>query len=211
MITDFDRTITDEPGVVNEEVLREMKSLNKPLILVTGRTLSYTKTLYKKYPIWDCIIGENGCFVYVPSNGLTWNFTSDEFEKAKKLLKDKHFPARFGSSVISVSLNDKEKLFKVGNHFINDLTFKINVDEIMVLPKGIDKGRSLRMTLDYFGIDPKNTVIVGDGENDVDLFTVPGYKVAVANAHEKLKAHADEVTKKPSTQGVLEIIGKLKM
>jgi len=43
------------------------------------------------------------------------------------------------------------------------------------------------------------------------LFTSPGFKVAVANADERLKLFADEVTIKPSTQGVLEIIQKLRM
>src|SRR3989344_7154647 len=59
IITDFDRTITDEPGAVDEAVLMELESLNKPLFLVTGRDEKYVKELYKKYPIWDCVIAEN--------------------------------------------------------------------------------------------------------------------------------------------------------
>src|SRR3989338_356771 len=40
IITDFDRTITDEPGKVDEKLLQEMEALNKPLVLVTGRDAS---------------------------------------------------------------------------------------------------------------------------------------------------------------------------
>src|SRR3989338_5370376 len=70
IITDFDRTITDKPGVINETVMKELDSLNKPLILVTGRAIKYAKKLIRKFHIWDCIIAENGSYVYFPCNGL---------------------------------------------------------------------------------------------------------------------------------------------
>jgi len=41
---------------------------------------------------------------------------------------------------------------------------------------------------------------VGDGENDSDLFSVAGFRVAVANAVPELKRMADWVT--PSAAGV---------
>ncbi|HLC64889.1 MAG TPA: HAD hydrolase family protein [Candidatus Nanoarchaeia archaeon] len=41
-----------------------------------------------------------------------------------------------------------------------------------------------------------STIIIGDGENDIDLFTLQGYKIAVSNAAERLKLFAGEVTLK---------------
>ena len=211
IITDFDRTITDKPGVINETVMKELDSLNKPLILVTGRAIKYAKKLIRKFPIWDCIIAENGSYVYFPGNGLCWSFTSDKFEEAKRILKKSKFPANFGNAIISVSKALEIKLKEILEGIISYIGFRTNVDEVMVLPRGIDKGLSVKLALNYLGIDPKRTVIIGDGENDIDLFTSPGFKVAVANADERLKLFADEVTIKPSTQGVLEIIQKLRM
>src|SRR3989344_7788049 len=72
IITDFDRTITDKPGLVDEVVIKELESLNKPLFLVTGRDMKYIKNLYKKHPVWDCIIAENGSCVYFPSSDRVW-------------------------------------------------------------------------------------------------------------------------------------------
>ncbi|MBS3097457.1 HAD hydrolase family protein, partial [Candidatus Woesearchaeota archaeon] len=46
--------------------------------------------------------------------------------------------------------------------------------------------------------------------NDVDMFMNPGFKVALANSHEKLKRLANQVTKEPSINGVREVIRKLK-
>jgi len=211
IITDFDRTITDKPGVINETVMKELDSLNKPLILVTGRAIKYAKKLIRKFPIWDCIIAENGSYVYFPGNGLCWSFTSDKFEEAKRILKKSKFPANFGNAIISVSKAFEIKLKEILEGIISYIGFRTNVDEVMVLPRGIDKGLSVKLALNYLGIDPKRTLIIGDGENDIDLFTSPGFKVAVANADERLKLFADEVTIKPSTQGVLEIIEKLRM
>ncbi len=210
IVTDFDRTITDEPGMADEKLLNEMLSLGKPLILATGRALSYARELYKKHPVWDCIIAENGCQVFFPINHLTWRFTSDSMREVKRLLKKHKFPASFGSTIISVLLESEEKLRSILSGSIAMLGFRKNADELMVLPRGIDKGTTLKLALAYLGIDPQKTIIVGDGENDIDLFKSPGYKIAVANASDRLKFFADEVTKKPSTQGVLEIIEKIK-
>lgn len=211
IITDFDRTITDEPGLVDEVVIKELESLNKPLFLVTGRDMKYAKNLYKKYPIWDCIIAENGSCVYFPTNELVWRFTSEKFEQAKRILKKGKFPANFSYGIISVSKLLETKLKEALYNIMGYIGFKTNVDEVMVLPRGIDKGVSVKLALNYLGIEPKKTIIIGDGENDIDLFTNPGFKVAVANAAERLKLFADEITKKPSTEGVLEIIEKLRI
>jgi|TARA_Y100000310_G_scaffold24354_1_gene23379 sucrose-phosphate phosphatase subfamily len=211
IITDFDRTITDEPGVVNEMILKELDSLNKPLILVTGRSIDYVKNFYKKYPIWDCIIAENGTYIYFPNNQLSWKFTSDKLEEAKRILTNNKFPANIVDGLISVSKLLEPRLMEVLADIKDQLGFKTNVDEVMIIPVGIDKGVSVKLVLNYMGINPKNTIIMGDGENDIDLFTTPGYKIAVANAADRLKMLADEVTKKPSTKGVIEVIEKLRM
>jgi len=79
----------------------------------------------------------------------------------------------------------------------------------MILPKYVNKGQGVKMALDYLGVEPERTVVVGDAENDLDLFRIPGFKVAVANAHPKLKLLADQVTEKPSSEGIREIVEKL--
>jgi hydroxymethylpyrimidine pyrophosphatase-like HAD family hydrolase len=55
-------------------------------------------------------------------------------------------------------------------------------------------------------LNPERLLIIADGENDVDLFHLPGLKVAVANAYPGLKKLADYVTERPSSRGVKEII-----
>ena len=53
------------------------------------------------------------------------------------------------------------------------------------------------------------TVAFGDGENDVELVEWPAYGVAVANAHERVKAVADWVCPPASEEGVAQVIEAL--
>jgi phosphoglycolate phosphatase (TIGR01487 family) len=211
MITDFDRTITDQPGIVNEDLLKELALLEKPLILVTGRTGEYVKELCKKYQIWECVIAENGCFIYFPKKGLSWTFTSDKFQKAKNILNQNNITATYGDNIVGIKKTQENILYGLLGDLKDDIGVKENIDEIMLIPKGTDKGASLKLVAGYLGIDLEKAIIIGDGENDVDLFTVPGFKVAVANAVERLKLLADEVTQRTSVQGVFEVIQKLRM
>ncbi|RLE51873.1 MAG: phosphoglycolate phosphatase, partial [Candidatus Methanomethylicota archaeon] len=49
---------------------------------------------------------------------------------------------------------------------------------------------------------------IGDGENDLSLFKVAGFKVAVANAVEQLKKQADYVCSLPDGEGIAEFVRK---
>ena len=53
------------------------------------------------------------------------------------------------------------------------------------------------------------TVAFGDGENDVELVEWAGYGVAVANAHERVKAVADWVCPPAEEEGVAQVIEAL--
>lgn len=47
-----------------------------------------------------------------------------------------------------------------------------------------DKGTALQKICDHLGISPKNSLVFGDGENDVSMFKKGGYSVAMANGME---------------------------
>jgi len=209
-ITDFDRTITDKPGELKEKTVEALKSLGVPLILVTGRPLKYVKKLRKKYKIWNGIVAENGAVIYLPKGRKTITISSDYIKKARQLIAESDIKATLGDVIISCNVKDEEKVKTLLKGILKRLTFVRNVNEFMILPKYVHKGRGVKMLLNYLHIDPEKTVLVGDAENDIDLFRVPGYKVAVANAHRRLKFIANEVTRLPSSEGVIEIINKLK-
>tara|TARA_Y100000310_G_scaffold345647_1_gene467702 strand:+ start:18986 stop:20920 length:1935 start_codon:yes stop_codon:yes gene_type:complete len=210
LITDFDRTITDNPGEVNEELIKKMKALKKPLILVTGRSFEYAHKLYKNHPVWQCIVSENGAAIYFPRKDQLITFASNTVKEAAKIIADAGIKADLGLNIISVSINDLSKVKNLLRSFNKRLTYKSNVDQIMILPSGVDKGIGTKIALTHLNIEPEKTIIVGDAKNDIDLFNVPGYRVAVANSDKELKVIADHVTSNPSSSGVMEVIEELK-
>ncbi len=211
MITDYDRTVTNTPGeAIPEKLIKELKSLKKKLILVTGRESGYVKDLCKKYPIWHCVVAENGAVIYFPKTSKTIRIDSEHVNEARELIKEKGIEADFGDVIISCPAEQTKKIKNVLGKLNRRLNFRLNVDKLMILPKEVDKGKGLAVALSYLNIKQEKTVIVGDGENDVDMFNVQGFKVALANAHPKLKKLANQITTMPSSEGVMEVINKLK-
>ncbi len=67
---------------------------------------------------------------------------------------------------------------------------------------GATKGGALLRLAAYLGIDPKQTMGFGDGENDMTLIQEAGIGVAMGNAVDALKAKADYVTGNNDEDGV---------
>ncbi|WP_285767323.1 HAD family hydrolase [Peribacillus sp. SI8-4] len=65
---------------------------------------------------------------------------------------------------------------------------------VEVTVEGVSKATGVQILLKHFGVDPKNILAVGDGENDLPLFTFAGRCVAMKNATDLVKEQADEVT-----------------
>ncbi|MBS3125989.1 phosphoglycolate phosphatase [Candidatus Woesearchaeota archaeon] len=208
-IADFDRTLTDEPGALKKTTVEMLRKLDMMHILSTGRELHYVKSLVRKFRLWDCVVCENGAVIYFPKSRKTITILSEYMEMARTLLKAKNVKAKYGKVVVSIAQSQRKKAEQYLSKLNKRLNYVVNVDEVMILPKYVNKGQGVKMALDYLGVEPERTVVVGDAENDLDLFRIPGFKVAVANAHPKLKLLADQVTEKPSSEGIREIVEKL--
>lgn len=59
---------------------------------------------------------------------------------------------------------------------------------------GMDKGNGIRILISHFGADRKDTIGIGDGENDIQMLRETGFGVAMGNGNPKLKEIADYVT-----------------
>jgi Cof subfamily protein (haloacid dehalogenase superfamily) len=74
---------------------------------------------------------------------------------------------------------------------------------------GVTKGAGLDFLSEHMGFTREQTVAFGDGENDVELVEWPAYGVAVANAHERVKAVASWICPPASEEGVAQVIEAL--
>lgn len=115
--------------------------------------------------------------------------------------------------LLAINLDSKEPL----DQFAADLATKetnlttlfSNPKFLEVIPADSGKGKGLLWLCDYLGIPVANSIASGDAENDLSMLQAAGMGVAMANAEELLREHADVVTEKSNDEnGLVEIIEK---
>ncbi|WP_372408659.1 HAD family hydrolase [Streptomyces luteireticuli] len=80
---------------------------------------------------------------------------------------------------------------------------------VELLPLGLSKATGLSLAARRLGVKAADTIAFGDMPNDVPMFAWAGHGVAMANAHEELKAVADEVTASNDEDGIAVVIERL--
>ena len=75
-----------------------------------------------------------------------------------------------------------------------------------IVAEGCSKASGLKTLLDYLKVAPGEVMAIGDHTNDIEVLSMVGMGVAVANAQEEVKAIADYVTEKERAEGVEEAI-----
>nr|BFF19475.1 hypothetical protein GCM10025730_29960 [Promicromonospora thailandica] len=71
------------------------------------------------------------------------------------------------------------------------------------------KASGLEMVRAALGVDPADTVAVGDGSNDIDMLRWAGRGVAMGHALDAVRAAADEVTGSIEDDGVVAVLRSL--
>ncbi|HSP52420.1 MAG TPA: HAD-IIB family hydrolase, partial [Cryobacterium sp.] len=67
---------------------------------------------------------------------------------------------------------------------------------------GVNKGSTILQLLDRLGLDAASAIGIGDSSNDIEMLQVCGVGIAMGNATDAVKAHADEVTTSVQDDGV---------
>jgi Cof subfamily protein (haloacid dehalogenase superfamily) len=78
-----------------------------------------------------------------------------------------------------------------------------------IAARGVTKGAGMEFVAQRLGFTAAETIAFGDGENDVELLEWAGHAVAVANAHPRALAAADEVCPSVEEEGVAQTIEAL--
>ncbi|NRO07897.1 Sugar phosphatase YidA [Lactobacillus helveticus] len=73
---------------------------------------------------------------------------------------------------------------------------------------GVDKGTGLERLCNYLKIAPENVMALGDQANDAPMLEYAGIGVAMGNAVDYTKKHADAVTADCDHDGVAVAINK---
>jgi len=71
------------------------------------------------------------------------------------------------------------------------------------------KSLGIEYVMNLKNIDRDSTVAFGDGENDISMLKSAGYSIVMGNATDKVKEHADFITKSNNEDGVAYVIEKI--
>lgn len=212
VVCDYDRTLTDEGLKLSEvalEALKQVKGKVK-LVLATGRTLdTLPEAIFK---VFDLTVAENGALIYDPRCDKKLVTKPEGWDRVRNLiLREVGDPTvEVGEVVLSYSsslANDLLRVLKAYN-LDSKASLQFNRDRVMVLPAGVEKGSGLSKAAEILGVDASKIACIGDGENDLPLFKMVGFKVAVANAVMELKREADYTCSLPDGEGVKEFLEK---
>ncbi|MFJ3867975.1 HAD family hydrolase [Streptomyces nigra] len=80
---------------------------------------------------------------------------------------------------------------------------------VELLPLGLSKATGLSLAARRLGVKAADTIAFGDMPNDIPMFAWAAYGVAMANAHDELKAVADEVTSSNEDDGIAIVLERL--
>ncbi|MER0243362.1 HAD family hydrolase [Streptomyces sp. HSW2009] len=80
---------------------------------------------------------------------------------------------------------------------------------VEMLPLGLSKATGLSLAARRLGVTAAQTIAFGDMPNDVPMFGWAGHGVAMANAHQELRAVADEITASNEEDGIAVVLESL--
>ena len=80
---------------------------------------------------------------------------------------------------------------------------------VEILPLGLSKATGLSLAARRLGLRASDTIAFGDMPNDIPMFGWAAHGVAMANAHDELKAVAHEVTASNDDDGIAVVLEHL--
>lgn len=80
---------------------------------------------------------------------------------------------------------------------------------LTITAPGVDKGSGLRALCRHLGVDPAESVAIGDSEVDIPMFKVAGLSVVMSDGTAAAKAEATQITGTADEDGVAQVLESL--
>jgi Cof subfamily protein (haloacid dehalogenase superfamily) len=117
-------------------------------------------------------------------------------------------PVKILARVSSASIDDAADAATGVLDGVADVYFS-GTDLLEIAPAGVSKASTLERVATQWDISSDHIVAIGDMPNDIPMITWAGHGVAVANAHPRVRAVADQVTASNDDDGVALVLEAL--
>ena len=156
----------------------------------------------------DKIIASNASYQYIALESRVCHMEVKEISQVEDMKKYVTFPVpKFiltddGDYLVTVEPKVKAALGK------NYSVYRSDPYYLEVLPKGIDKARSLERFLEVTGYRREEMIACGDGYNDLSMIRFAGLGVAMENGVLPVRQAADYITLSNNDDGVAHVVEK---
>lgn len=116
-----------------------------------------------------------------------------EIEWVDKITYEGNLKVYFFSMSPEVINNWKNKLWELKQQ--TDLSLSSSsLHNVEIMVNNVSKATGIEMLLREYNLSHKNLMAIGDGENDLPMFDLAAYAVAMQNAENVVKEMADDIT-----------------
>ena len=237
LFSDLDGTLLNNNGELSDYTKKIIGECNIPLTLVSARSPQKMESILNDLGVGGIHIAFNGAMVLdirskFPKVGISlyddenWNVDviNKVIEREKKVVKVNYNIVNFNQyfnenlkEVYKVSFieDDIEVFKKLVNYVeVNYSDEKITIQKSLsgyleITHTNAKKSLGIEYVMKLKNIDRESTVAFGDGENDISMLKSAGYSIVMGNATDKVKEHADFITKSNNEDGVAYVIEKI--
>tara|TARA_B100000029_G_scaffold409596_1_gene411213 strand:- start:47 stop:760 length:714 start_codon:yes stop_codon:yes gene_type:complete len=223
VVFDVDGTLLDSEGF-HDDLVKLARKVDKdimPVSLATGRTLPNVTPIMQAIGASGFIVAENG--------GMVWDSGEDHeilalsdgsrAKEAAEWLATK-IEGLDPSGIESNRWRETEWCLKeTGHHeLMSELIADSEWSDLEVVPTGfavhivkpgVNKAKGLRLALERRGIDPARVIACGDAQNDISMFDLVGFSVAVNDEYPGVVEAANCLTESRGKEGALELLKAL--
>jgi hypothetical protein len=192
---DYDGTIARgdalDPSV--REAIAAARTAGFTVVLVTGRILDQLRQAAGDLYFVDAVVAENGAVAHFPHSDHTTLLAPPLPVALADSLRALGIQHHAGQCLIDASAADAGRILDAVRALEAPYVLLFNRSRVMTLPQGVSKATGLHAVLDMLRLSLRNTVAVGDAENDHELLRVAEIGAAVEWGSAALQAAADVV------------------
>jgi hydroxymethylpyrimidine pyrophosphatase-like HAD family hydrolase len=208
---DYDGTVArnDVLDPTVREAIAAARTNGVLVLLVTGRILDELRRVAGDLHFVDGIVAENGAIVYFPHSGHTTVLAPAVPAPYLAELRRRGLSFQAGQCLVDGDAEDGPKLLDVIRRLELPLVLIFNRSRVMTMPQGISKATGLHAALDMIRRSARNTLAVGDAENDHELLRIAEVGAAVQWGSPALREAADVVVAGEGPRAVADFVRPL--
>jgi hydroxymethylpyrimidine pyrophosphatase-like HAD family hydrolase len=208
---DYDGTISrdDRLDPAVREAIAVARRRGITVLLVTGRILDDLRRVAGELHFVDAVVAENGAVLHFPESEHTTQLAPAIPGKFVDELARRNVAVHAGQSLVDTDAANATVLPDVIRTLELPLVLIFNKGRVMAMPQGVSKGTGLHAALDTLRLSPRNTLAVGDAENDHEMLRLAEVGVAVPWGSAALQAAADLTLSGDGTSAVAAYLREL--